>query len=373
MPASTETSAQRVFGSGVGMMSRAARDRAVSQVAFQNAVPLAKLNEVTARCVMSSSARRFARTNRIWTDVAGRELDQERNHEVGSMLAITPLASQNERHDGRNARVHGGERGRDAKYALPKVSLAGAGAGVGMPGFGSLTPSAKTPNSEPRGSLALSMPTRDRASVEPSALGSTKKIAKPIEDCIDVPNDSAFQNAGSSQVRVPRALQASLTRSSASIASSSVIGNRTVGLDLLTAPRPTLASSQGVAVSGSMLSSTSVAAPVAPRPRGMERAQTNILARRYGDGVAMGSRDEWSELAPDVISSDGAANNLGDRAGGQPDTRTGFEGNILLDGALVGRWISRLLTRDAERASVGRTGFDIRRGRLLPGPTVGGA
>ena len=47
-------------------------------------------------------------------------------------------------------------------------------------------------------------------------------------------------------------------------------------------------------------------------------------------------------------------------------------GDVFLDGALVGRWISRLLTRDAERASVGRTGFDVRRGRLLPGPTVGG-
>ena len=48
-----------------------------------------------------------------------------------------------------------------------------------------------------------------------------------------------------------------------------------------------------------------------------------------------------------------------------------MEGDVFLDGALMGRWISRLLTRDAERASVGRTGFDIRRGRLLPGPTVG--
>ncbi len=47
-------------------------------------------------------------------------------------------------------------------------------------------------------------------------------------------------------------------------------------------------------------------------------------------------------------------------------------GDVFLDGALLGRWVSRLLTRDAERASVGRTGFDIRRGRLLPGPTVGG-
>ena len=46
-------------------------------------------------------------------------------------------------------------------------------------------------------------------------------------------------------------------------------------------------------------------------------------------------------------------------------------GDIFLDGALVGRWISRLLSREAERASVGPTGFDMRRGSLMPGATVG--
>ena len=48
------------------------------------------------------------------------------------------------------------------------------------------------------------------------------------------------------------------------------------------------------------------------------------------------------------------------------------EGDVYLDGALVGRWISRFLTQAAGRASAGPTGFDPRRGRLLPGATVGG-
>jgi hypothetical protein len=48
------------------------------------------------------------------------------------------------------------------------------------------------------------------------------------------------------------------------------------------------------------------------------------------------------------------------------------EGDVFLDGMLVGRWMSRFLNREAGRASAGPTGFDARRGRLLPGVTVGG-
>jgi len=46
-------------------------------------------------------------------------------------------------------------------------------------------------------------------------------------------------------------------------------------------------------------------------------------------------------------------------------------GDVFLDGMLVGRWMSRFLQREGERASTGPTGFDPRRGRLLPGVTVG--
>jgi hypothetical protein len=47
-------------------------------------------------------------------------------------------------------------------------------------------------------------------------------------------------------------------------------------------------------------------------------------------------------------------------------------GDVYLDGALVGRWMSRFLKREVERAESGPTGFDAKRGRLLPGVTVGG-
>jgi hypothetical protein len=47
-------------------------------------------------------------------------------------------------------------------------------------------------------------------------------------------------------------------------------------------------------------------------------------------------------------------------------------GDVFLDGALVGRWVSRFLRREVERADAGPTGFDAKRGRLLPGVTVGG-
>ena len=47
------------------------------------------------------------------------------------------------------------------------------------------------------------------------------------------------------------------------------------------------------------------------------------------------------------------------------------EGDVFLDGALLGRWMSKHLTAQVGRASAGPTGFDPRRGRLLPGATVG--
>jgi hypothetical protein len=48
------------------------------------------------------------------------------------------------------------------------------------------------------------------------------------------------------------------------------------------------------------------------------------------------------------------------------------EGDVYLDGMLVGRWMSRFLNREAGRASAGPTSFDGRRTALMPGPTVGG-
>jgi hypothetical protein len=47
-------------------------------------------------------------------------------------------------------------------------------------------------------------------------------------------------------------------------------------------------------------------------------------------------------------------------------------GDVYLDGMLVGRWVSRFMQKQAERADAGPTGFDAKRGRLLPGVTVGG-
>ena len=60
-----------------------------------------------------------------------------------------------------------------------------------------------------------------------------------------------------------------------------------------------------------------------------------------------------------------------ENADGQVGAAAGdVRGDVYLDGALVGRWISRLLNRESERASSGPTGFDRRRGRLMPGSTV---
>ena len=48
-----------------------------------------------------------------------------------------------------------------------------------------------------------------------------------------------------------------------------------------------------------------------------------------------------------------------------------IEGDVYLDGAMVGRWISRFLSREASRSSAGPTGFDKRRNPLMPGASLG--
>jgi hypothetical protein len=65
-----------------------------------------------------------------------------------------------------------------------------------------------------------------------------------------------------------------------------------------------------------------------------------------------------------------AAEGSGSGSAGGPGGPT--EGDVFLDGTLVGRWMSRHLSREAGRASAGPTGFDQRRNALLPGATVGG-
>jgi hypothetical protein len=47
------------------------------------------------------------------------------------------------------------------------------------------------------------------------------------------------------------------------------------------------------------------------------------------------------------------------------------QGDVFLDGILVGRWISRYLRRESERANNGPNGYNPRRSQLLPGVTVG--
>lgn len=68
-----------------------------------------------------------------------------------------------------------------------------------------------------------------------------------------------------------------------------------------------------------------------------------------------------AESAPHSVAPQGRGNAEGP-----------LNGDVYLDGVLVGRWMSRFLKREVERADSGPTGFDAKRGRLLPGVTVGG-
>ncbi len=62
------------------------------------------------------------------------------------------------------------------------------------------------------------------------------------------------------------------------------------------------------------------------------------------------------------------ATGAGDRSSG--DTAP-VQGDVFLDGVLVGRWMCRFLARQAGRDPAGPTGFDPRRNPVLPGATIG--
>ena len=104
-------------------------------------------------------------------------------------------------------------------------------------------------------------------------------------------------------------------------------------------------------------------------PRLPPRAKLDAHGTSSGGVSAFGI---LSEARGDTPSTSTASRQVSGRSGDSETRRDQIQGDVFLDGALVGRWISRLLSCEAERASVGPTGFDTRRGRLMPGATVGG-
>jgi len=121
-----------------------------------------------------------------------------------------------------------------------------------------------------------------------------------------------------------------------------------------------------------------VTKPAAPDVNRMEWHPWDSISSRNQEMDDPGASGDWnSSLAklraalpttlssaqsePESVAPQGRGNAEGPAAG-----------DVFLDGVLVGRWISRFLRREAERAESGPTGFDAKRGRLLPGVTVGG-
>jgi len=117
------------------------------------------------------------------------------------------------------------------------------------------------------------------------------------------------------------------------------------------------------------------AAPGAPSQPVAPVASTIIqqaVAGQGGRGAAtvqqQGGVERAMQFRPDPAQGGGAPEAPPTPQGGQAQ----LGGDVFLDGVLVGKWMSRFLGREAMRAPAGPTGFDPRRGRLMPGATVGG-
>ncbi len=143
---------------------------------------------------------------------------------------------------------------------------------------------------------------------------------------------------------------------------SLVIGNPTTFAYRSAASNHTDAAG-GMLASRVLLPALAPSAPSKTRPSSEIAGPTEPSLMSVGAGPAGGQRGD---------SRSGNTSALGASQDKSPrSTDQQVQGDVFLDGVQVGRWMSRMLKREAERASVGRTGFDGRRGLLLPGPTVG--
>lgn len=114
-------------------------------------------------------------------------------------------------------------------------------------------------------------------------------------------------------------------------------------------------------------SSSPVGTSVAPPPR----PSTGNQALRRSEGAApttARAADAPVAALPQRLPAVRTEANSNEKT----ESRSGpAEGDVYLDGALVGRWLSRYLAREAGLPSSGPTGFDPRRTPQRPGATAG--
>ncbi len=118
--------------------------------------------------------------------------------------------------------------------------------------------------------------------------------------------------------------------------------------------------------------------PAAPDIYREERPEPDPILLRDQETDEPGARTFWyssstrqhTVVGTPLPQPDPAPQSVAPQARG--NAQEPLHGDVYLDGVLVGRWMSRFLKREVERADSGPTGFDAKRGRLLPGVTVGG-
>jgi hypothetical protein len=112
------------------------------------------------------------------------------------------------------------------------------------------------------------------------------------------------------------------------------------------------------------------AVPTAPPGRAMPGAAQTVVgaAAAQWTGLPTGAAPASPTVSPD--SKPPGADVSGTDNSRSSDTAP-MQGDVFLDGVLVGRWMCRFLAKQAGRDPAGPTGFDPRRNAVLPGATIG--
>ncbi len=119
-------------------------------------------------------------------------------------------------------------------------------------------------------------------------------------------------------------------------------------------------------------------APWSPSPERPDMADPvvlPVLAARHAEAAPLGARPQAAPIEPaaqQALAPQLAAAMPAMAPSAEPAPSSGGEGGaVYLDGALVGRWLSDRLAREASRPGGGATGFDPRMGPSWPGALQG--
>jgi hypothetical protein len=244
------------------------------------------------------------------------------------------------------------------RRAQPPVGGSAAPTGVGEPR--SPLMAATTP----------SLSTTSRSRIKPKILMMQAKAAPPASDVEAASTKGAAAPLGAYDVSAKRSVDhdgAVLSRRGAGILTTRrlIDFSRPSESDALKVAA-TMRSPDVMRANAAEPFATMISAPDAAAVRSGTSAGTAARPTSVSPGLTQAGA--MAGAGPARANDAAAPRDVGE----MPSNSSSMHGDVYLDGALMGRWMSRALAREAGRPSAGGSGFDARRSPLPAGRMIGG-